>query len=145
MANASDTIKKVLEKMSLGESEVSCDEANRKVSIFLGETEHPYIKENLQKIVQDFNHIAQLIAKKYDEPSMFVDINNYRLERERIITELAKAAARKALATKQEFPLPFMNGYERRIIHIELAAHPGVKTESVGTGKNRYVVIKVIE
>jgi len=130
--------------MTLEESQIRCDEDNRKVSVFLDDTEHPFLKSNLQQIVQDFNHIAQLIAKKNDEPSFFVDINNYRLERERIITELAKAAARKVLATKTEISLPAMNAYERRIIHMQLAAHPEVKTESVGLGKNRYVIIKVI-
>ena len=95
MTNASETIKKVLEKMTIQESQINYDEANRKVSIFLNEVEHPLIKTNIPKIVQDFNHIAQLIAKKNDEPSFFIDINNYRLERERIIVELAKAAARK--------------------------------------------------
>lgn len=144
MTNASETIKKVLQKMTLEESQIRCDEDNRKVSVFLDNIEHPYLKTNLQQIVQDFNHIAQLIAKKNDEPSFFVDINNYRLERERIITELAKAAARKALATKTEISLPAMNAYERRIIHMELAAHPEVKTESIGSGKARYVIVKVI-
>src|SRR3989344_8773823 len=144
MTNASETIKKVLQKMTLEESQIHCDEDNRKVSVFLDDTEHPFLKSNLQQSVQDFNHIAQLIARKNDEPSFFVDINNYRLERERIITALAKAAARKALATKTELALPAMNAYERRIIHMELAAHPEVKTESVGLGKNRYVIVKVI-
>ena len=144
MTNASETIKKVLQKMTLEESQIHCDEDNRKVSVFLDDTEHPFLKSNLQQIVQDFNHIAQLIARKNDEPSFFVDINNYRLERERIITELAKAAARKVLATKTEISLPAMNAYERRIIHMQLAAHPEVKTESIGLGKNRYVIVKII-
>jgi spoIIIJ-associated protein len=144
MANATETIKTMLQKMELDESQVSCDEANRKVSILLGEIEHPFLKANIPQIVQDFNHIAQLIAKKNDEPSFFIDINNYRLERERIITELARAAARKAVATKAEISLPAMNAYERRIIHVELAARPEVKTESVGTGKSRYVIVKFI-
>lgn len=144
MPNATETIKTMLQKMALDESQVSCDEANRKVSILLGEIEHPFLKANIPQIIQDFNHIAQLIAKKNDEPSFFIDINNYRLERERIITELARAAARKAVATKQEISLPAMNAYERRIIHVELAARPEVKTESVGTGKSRYVIVKFI-
>jgi predicted RNA-binding protein Jag len=35
-----------------------------------------------------------------------------------------------------------MNSYERRIVHVELAIHPNVKTESVGEGRERYIVIK---
>lgn len=140
----SETIKKIIENMGLDDMEVSCDEENRKVSVFINDERNPFIKTNLQKIVQDFNLISQLITKKMGEPSFFIDINNYRLERERIIVELAKAAARKAVATKAEIALPAMNAYERRLVHVELAARPDIKTESVGAGKNRYVVIRFI-
>ena len=74
----------------------------------------------------------------------FVDINNYQAERERIIQELAKAAARKVIATKIELPLPAMNAYERRLIHTELATHPDIKTESDGVGRERHVVVKLV-
>jgi predicted RNA-binding protein Jag len=37
-----------------------------------------------------------------------------------------------------------MNAYERRLIHAELAARPDVKTESLGEGRGRYVVVKPI-
>ena len=131
--------------MELRDCEVICDESAKKVSILLHDGENPFIKNNAQKIVQDFNLLAQLIAKKLGEPTVFVDVNNYRLERERIIVELAKAAARKAMATKAEISLPAMNAYERRLVHMELSAHPEVKTESAGTGRERYVVIKLVE
>ena len=73
-----------------------------------------------------------------------VDVNNYRRERERLIIELAKAAARRAIATKESVNLPAMNAYERRLIHAELSMRPDVATESVGEGKDRFVVVKAI-
>ena len=145
MANIYETIKACVEKMELRDCEVICDESAKKISILLHDGENAFIKNNTQKIVQDFNLLAQLIAKKLGEPTVFVDVNNYRLERERIIVELAKAAARKALATKAEISLPAMNAYERRLVHMELSAHPEVKTESAGTGRDRYVTIKLLE
>ncbi len=74
--------------------------------------------------------------------SYTIDINNYRKERERLILELAKAAAQKAVTTKQAVLLPAMNPYERRLIHVELSIRPDVKTESVGEGRERGVSIK---
>ena len=71
-----------------------------------------------------------------------VDVNNYKKERERLLTELAKAAARKVLAEKKDVELPVMNAYERRIVHVELATRPDVKTESVGEGSERHIVVK---
>ena len=71
-----------------------------------------------------------------------MDVNNYRRERERLIIELAQAAARKALASKSSVDLPVLNAYERRLVHVELATRPDIKTESVGEGKDRHVVVK---
>ncbi len=100
------------------------------------------LKENLAAIVESVNHLFQMIAKKNQIDLFFLDVNNYRQERENLIAELARAAAKKAVATKSAVPLPAMNSYERRIVHAELALHPEVTTESSGEGKERYVVIK---
>jgi len=103
------------------------------------------VKENLPLLVESLNHLFQLVAKKQNEPPIFFDVNNYRQERENLITELARAAAKKVLATKGSVSLPAMNSYERRLVHVALAIHPEVTTESVGTGKDRYVIVKPLE
>lgn len=103
-----------------------------------------FVKENLPNIVESFNHLFQMIAKKNGVDVIFLDVNNYRQERENLIAELARAAAKKAMATKGSVSLPAMNSYERRLVHVALAVHPEVMTESAGEGKERYVVIKPI-
>lgn len=108
--------------------------------------DHPHVlKEHVPAFLESLNHVSQLIAKKENTQPFFFDINNYRRERETLIGELARAAARKATVTKEKISLPAMNSYERRLIHVELAGHPGVVTESVGNGKTRYVIVKPIE
>ncbi|MEK7463381.1 MAG: R3H domain-containing nucleic acid-binding protein, partial [Patescibacteria group bacterium] len=90
---------------------------------------------------------AKLALKKIDPASienLVLDMNNYRREREHLISELAKAAARKVLMNKQEVQLPAMNAYERRIVHMELASRPDVKTESSGLGPERHIIVKPI-
>lgn len=136
------TIKAVLALMGLQE-DASYDSSRKHVSVLL---EHSTLNEkNLPLFVNDFNFIFQLLAKKHDVPSVFVDINNYQKKREGLILEIARAAARKAIATKTEVVLPAMNSYERRLVHVELAAHPEVKTESIGGEKKRCVVVKIVE
>ena len=103
-----------------------------------------FLKENLPSIVESINHLFQMIAKKNSAELIFLDVNNYRQERENLITELARAAAKKATATKGDISLPAMNSYERRLVHTALAVHPEVTTESIGEGKERYVVVKSI-
>jgi len=120
------------------------DEEHRHGRIFIHN--HPsLVKEHLPAILESLNHLVQLVAKKENETPFFFDVNNYRREREELISELARAAARKAVVTKKSISLPAMNSYERRLIHVELAAHPEVTTESAGADRERYVIIKPIE
>ena len=118
------------------------DDGNRN-ALFIYESES-LVKENLPNLVESLNHILQMVAKKNDAKPIFLDVNNYRQERETLIAELARAAAKKVLTTKQEVSLPAMNSYERRLVHVELAIHPEVTTESIGEGKERYIIIKLI-
>lgn len=136
-------LKNVLSKMGFTDFSVEVDEEHRHARIFI-HNDPWLIKDQLPHLVETFNHLLQLIARKRGERPLFSDINNYRKERENLIIELARATARKALATKQEIPLPAMNSYERRLAHMELAAHPDIRTESVGKGHGRYVVVKPI-
>ncbi len=137
------TLKKVLELTGLNEPAVSIDAENRKIDVYLNEGE--WLKKWLPTLVADLDHLAKLMGRKEGLDSYYLDINSYRKERERLIVELAKAAARKASAAKEEVRLPAMNAYERRLIHVELAVHPSVKTESEGEGRQRCVIVKPIE
>lgn len=122
---------------------VNLEPESSRISVFFESND--YIKDNLPSIVASFNLLVKLMAKKRNPESIvFVDVNSYRKERENIILELARGAARKAAGTKTEITLPPMNAYERRLIHSELASRPDIKTESVGEGKERYVVVKPI-
>ena len=136
-------IKTVLHHMGFTDYRLELSEDGNRNSLFIYENEN-LVRENLPALVEAMNHLLQMIAKKNDAKPIFLDINNYRHERENLIAELARAAAKKAAATKQDIPLPAMNSYERRIVHVELAVHPNVTTESVGEGKERYIVIKPI-
>ncbi|MBM3281170.1 MAG: hypothetical protein FJY91_00225 [Candidatus Harrisonbacteria bacterium] len=127
-----------------GFSDFSIDfdlEENR-LLIFLYEGE--WLKRWLSEIVGSLLLLERLKATKENREPIRIDVNNYRKERERIISDLAKAAAKKAVFSKGEVKLPVMNAYERRIVHEELSIRPDVKTESEGEGKNRRVVIKPI-
>ncbi|MGB9608865.1 MAG: protein jag [Minisyncoccia bacterium] len=134
-------ISELIKKMGFNDFKVDIDSEHGHALIFIHESEN-LIKENLPSFVSNLNQIIQLVAKKQNIKPVFVDINNYRKEREQLIIKLAKAAAKKVILTKQEIALPPMNSYERRIAHSELASNPEVITESYGKGKERHVVIK---
>jgi predicted RNA-binding protein Jag len=137
-------IKNVVEHMGLRDYHLEINLEDGRGSLFVYEN-NLFIRENLPSIVESMNHIIQMVAKKNQAKTFFLDINNYRRDRENIIAELARAAAKRVSATKEQVSLPAMNSYERRLVHVELAIHPDVTTESTGAGKERYVIIKPID
>jgi len=139
-----DIIKKLLELGGFRDFSIDADVEGKRISIFIHDFD---VRDMLPKIILDFERVAKLALKKIDPASMenlVLDMNNYRREREHLISELAKAAARKALLNKQEVKLPAMNAYERRIVHMELASRPDVKTESFGLGQERHIIVRPI-
>ena len=130
--------------MGFRDYRLELDVENGRGLLFIYEN-NALINENLPAIVEAMNHIIQMVAKKNQAKTLFLDINHYRRDRENIIAELARAAAKRATVTKEQVSLPAMNSYERRLVHVALAIHPDVATESVGAGKERYVIIKPIE
>lgn len=144
MENWETFVTNLLKRSGFDDWGVEVDSENRKGKIYIRD-HHTLVKENLPFLVKNFNHLIQQIAKKNNQPPIFFDINNYRREREILLTELARAAARKAASTSQEISLPAMNSYERRIVHVELATHPVITTESRGAGRGRYVVIRPLK
>lgn len=137
-------IKKTLNLIGFKDYRVEIKPDEKKGVVFIYE-DQGLLREHLPALVDAMNHLVQMAAKKNKQEAIFIDINNYRHEREVLIAELAKAAAKKASTTKQKVSLPAMNSYERRIVHLELALHPDVKTESSGEGKERYVIVMPIE
>jgi spoIIIJ-associated protein len=143
MENPENFLNKLLELMGFDDYKLDVDVEHRHARLFI-HNDPGLIKENLPVLVESLNLILQLLARKSGKQPVFLDINNYRSERESLIVELVRAVARKVVATKKEIALPAMNSYERRLAHLELAHHPDVFTESVGKGKGRYVVVKPI-
>lgn len=97
--------------------------------------------------LQSLQHIARVIARKRigDEPVSFVlDVNFYRQEKNESIIRLAKNIAEEVLTEKHEVVMRPMTAYERRIVHMELSKNEMIKTESVGEGEDRRIVIKPV-
>lgn len=143
MEELSEKIKKLIEFLGYRNVDVSYNQTDKRVSILISDLRDDH--SDLQRILFPLERLIGLMAKKAGAEPAMVDINNYRVERERLIVELAKAAAHKVLINKAAVELPPMNAYERRLVHVEIAARPDLKTESVGEGPTRRVVVRPIE
>jgi len=137
-----EKIKKIVELMGLSGTETTIDEEHRRISLIIDDD---LVHENIASFLPALDHLVGLVFRNHNQTPFILDINYYRKERERLIAELARASARKATVTKTDVELPPMNAYERRLVHIEITTHPELKTESIGVGKERRVIIKRLE
>jgi len=70
-----------------------------------------------------------------------IDVEGYRERRDKALQSLALRMAEEVKVKGEPFTLEPMPAYERRIIHLALAEHPDVTTQSIGVGEARRVVI----
>ena len=70
-----------------------------------------------------------------------LDCGGYRALRFEELRMTARVAAERVMTSRQPFQLNPMSSRERRIVHLALKDMPGVRTESVGTGEERHIVI----
>ncbi len=88
--------------------------------------------------------IRMILLNKYNiEKRIFLDINNYQRNKETKLKEIAKNIARDVLINKNSKKITGLNGYERRIIHSELAHNPNIITESIGEYENRCLIVRI--
>ena len=72
---------------------------------------------------------------------IILDVEGYKQRRCEGLRLLANRLADQVKTRKSPFTMEPMSAFERRIIHLALADHPYVVTESVGAGDARKVVI----
>lgn len=94
--------------------------------------------------LQSLQHIARVIVRKRipSRVNFVLDVNNYRQEKNESVIKLAKSLAFQAVSERRAVVMRPMSPYERRIVHLELSKNDQIKTESIGEGEDRRVVIK---
>ncbi len=76
---------------------------------------------------------------------IIIDVEGYKQRRYEALQALAWRMAERVKTRGVSFILEPMPAYERRIIHLALADHPDVITQSTGVGEGRKVVISLKE
>lgn len=79
---------------------------------------------------------------KEEDFELFVDIDNWRRQKESRLEKMAASVADKVSESGTEEPLYNLKPSERRVIHSYLTDHPKVTTTSVGEGQGRYLIIQ---
>jgi len=121
-----------------GEAEVLADLDGKDKEILLARS---------GEVLKALEHLAFRVLSL--EPAfhdkIHLDCGGYRALRFEELKMTAKVAAERVQASRQSFQLNPMSSRERRIVHLALQDMPGVRTESVGTGEERQVVIHAVK
>lgn len=145
-----EAVKELLEKMGF-----SCEIE----AIINGETDQETLVLDIKSNESNFligqhgvnlsalQHLARVVVRKKvaDRINFILDVNSYRQEKNDSIVKFAKDMAAQCLSEKRAIVLRPMSPYERRIIHLELSRNDQIRTESIGEGEDRRVVIKPVD
>ncbi|PYT80450.1 MAG: single-stranded DNA-binding protein [Acidobacteria bacterium] len=117
-----------------GQAEVLADLDGRDKEILL---------ERGAEVLKALEHLAfkALRLEPVYHEKIHIDCGGYRALRFEELKMTARVAAERVQQTKQPFPLNPMSSRERRIVHLAVKDIPGVRTQSVGLGEERQVVI----
>lgn len=141
-----DYLIKFFENLNMPASiQVSMDE-NRFVVDLDAENNAILIGKNGQSL-QGLNYVlrAAVNAEFKHRFNTLIDINNYKQDRYNKVRSMAKRIAKGVLRSKIDAKLDPMPNDERKVIHQELANFKNIKTESIGEGRNRQLVIKYVK
>lgn len=98
---------------------------------------------NRAELLLALEHVTMemLRVPSEDHSRISFDANDYRLLRIEELRLSATAAADKVKRTGVPFRFNPMNSRERRVIHLSLRNEPAVRSESIGTGPSRQVIV----
>ncbi len=87
--------------------------------------------------------VRLMVGRRIDNwVPIVIDVEGYKQRRARALESFAIEMAERVKSRGAPFTLEPMPPYERRIIHMALANHAHVVTESIGQGEERKVVIR---
>jgi spoIIIJ-associated protein len=88
--------------------------------------------------------VKYLVSQKLDaNVNILVDVEGYQDRRYQSLMSMARRVAQRVADSGRPITLEPMPPNERRIVHIALADHHRVTTESTGSGSSRQVVVQL--
>ena len=85
--------------------------------------------------------IRKIIKARSNKVKLNIDINNYKKRRDEKIVMLADKACKKVLKTRKSWNLKYMNSYERRLAHEQIAKYDKLDSHSEGVEPKRFVAV----
>jgi len=150
-------IKDLIEKTTVKVESLSIFEDSPQNTWFQVKTNEPhFFIEHDGEALRALNHIVRRIVENKMNPKfipgvenkeisgMLIDINDFQKKRVDGVRAVAHMMSERARYFKSSIEIDPMSSFERRIVHEFLSEAKDLKTESIGLGPNRRVVIKYV-
>ncbi|MDU3153801.1 MAG: Jag N-terminal domain-containing protein [Anaerococcus hydrogenalis] len=87
--------------------------------------------------------IRKIIKARSNKVKLNIDINNYKKRRDEKIVMLADKACKKVLKTRKSWNLKYMNSYERRLAHEQIAKYDKLDSHSDVSRETSFFIGKI--
>ena len=123
-----------------GDIDIDVENGRASLAIVGGKLNHLVGKDGeVLDALQELTRLAVQTASG-DRSRLMLDVENFRANRRKELTALAKKLGEEAKSTGKEIKLDPMNAFERKIIH-DTIQDMGLTSESEGDDPRRFVVI----
>lgn len=150
-------IKELIEKVNIKTTDISILEDKGTNTWFSVQVDEPhfFIKQDGEALYALNHLVRRIIESKYPamppgadmkrrEGSILIDINDFQKKRVDSVRAIAHMMGERARYFKSNVEIDPMSAFERRVIHEFFSDATDLKTESMGFGPTRRVVIKYI-
>ncbi len=156
-------IKELVEKTGVMATAITVNKETEVNTWFRVEVNEPhFFLERDGEALHALNHLVRRIVEKHLSPTpllakergegvrsefennILIDINDFQKKRVENIRAVAHMMSERARYFKSSIEVDPMSSFERRVVHEFLSDATDLKTESVGFGPTRRVVIKYI-
>ncbi len=143
VAAAKAQLEQLLEALQI-EATVSIDSEEERPTLMIDSPDQAILIGRGGDNLRALQHLLNTLLRRQSEANLFVavDVAGYKKERTEKLQAIAQEALESVLRDDQTIRLKPMNAYERRQVHMYLADHAEVVTESEGVDPHRIVVIK---
>ena len=97
--------------------------------------------------LQALQHVVATTFRRQlgDDNRIVIDCNGFRRDKDAELRQMALFMADKARSSGMPQEMGPLNPYERRIVHLAVAQHPDVTSESIGDAFMKTVIISVTD
>ena len=137
-----NVIQKIIDLITTGASISSKRDAN-KISFKIEGGNAAILIGKRGQTLESIQYLVEKIVNKHNDPKIrtYVDVEGYLEARKNSLRRLATRLAEQARLAQKPMSIGQMNSQDRRVVHIALKDNKNVRTQSIGDGYYRKLVI----